>query len=105
MQQHPQSSNSPDIQDTKPVAKPRPLLLKPAVFRPVLLFAALMLALGYHALEMFGGGSPAIASENPEANPAVIELFTSQGLRTGLCANHACRIQESPNSRRGILVR
>ena len=61
------------------MAKPRPLLLKPAVFRPVLLFSALMLALGYHALELFGGGSPAIASENPDANPAVVELFTSQG--------------------------
>ena len=79
MPHHPQSSNSPDIQDTKTVAKPRPLLLKPAVFRPVLLFSALMLALGYHALELFGGGSPAIASENPDANPAVVELFTSQG--------------------------
>ena len=38
-----------------------------------------MLALGYHTLELFGGGSPAIASEHQGATPAVIELFTSQG--------------------------
>ncbi len=79
MQRQPQTSKSSEITETTSVAKPRPLFLKPAVFRPVLLFSGLMLALGYHALELFGGGSPAVASEQQNANPAVIELFTSQG--------------------------
>ena len=43
------------------------------------MFLALMLTLGYHTLDLFGGGSPAIASEQPGGTPAVIELFTSQG--------------------------
>ena len=79
MQRQPQTSKSSEITETTSVAKPGPLFLKPAVFRPVLLFSGLMLALGYHALELFGGGSPAVASEQQNANPAVIELFTSQG--------------------------
>ena len=79
MQRQPRTSKSSVNQQAGPAARPRPLLLKPAVFRPVLMFLALMLALGYHTLDLFGGGSPAIASEQPGANPAVIELFTSQG--------------------------
>ncbi len=79
MQRYPRTSNSSVTRNAEPVAKPRPLLLRPAVLRPVLLFSALMLALGYHTLELFGGGSPAIASEHQGATPAVIELFTSQG--------------------------
>ena len=79
MQRRPRTSTSTVIREDKPEARPRPMLLKPAVFRPVLLFCALMLALGYHALEMFGGGSPAIASKHQGATPAVVELFTSQG--------------------------
>ncbi len=73
------TSNSSVFQQAESAAKPRPLLLKPAVFRPVLLFSGLMLALGYHALELFGGGSSVVASEHQGSNPAVIELFTSQG--------------------------
>ncbi len=80
MQRNTRTSNSSVGLKAESAVKFRPLLLRPAVFRPVLLFAGLMLALGYHALELFGGGSPAIASEHHQgANPAVIELFTSQG--------------------------
>lgn len=79
MQRRTQTINSPVSHKTESAIKFKPLLLRPAVFRPVLVFAALMLALGYHALELFGGGSPTIASEHQNTNPAVIELFTSQG--------------------------
>ena len=67
------------IDETRPVAKPRSLFLKPAVLRSVLLLSGLLMALGYHAIVLFGGGSPAIASEQRGVNPAVVELFTSQG--------------------------
>ncbi len=79
MQRRTQTSHSPASLKAKSAVEFKPLLLRPAVFRPVLVFAALMLALGYHALELFGGGSPTIASEHQGTNPAVIELFTSQG--------------------------
>ncbi len=79
MQRPTQTSNSSLSPKTKSAVEFKPLLLRPAVFRPVLVLAALMLALGYHALELFGGGSPTIASEHQGTNPAVIELFTSQG--------------------------
>lgn len=75
----PRTSNSSVTQEPESTAKPRPWLFKPAVLRPVFLFSAIMLMLGYYMLEQFGGGSPAIASEHQGATPAVIELFTSQG--------------------------
>ena len=79
MQRRPKTPSSSFLQQAKPAVKPKPFFLKPAVLRPVLLASGLMLALGYQALELFGGGSPAIASEHQGATPAVIELFTSQG--------------------------
>lgn len=80
MQRHPQTSHPSVTQEKKPAAKPRHLLLRSAVLRPALLFLALVLGLGYYMLDLFGGGSPAIASEHQGTTPAVIELFTSQGL-------------------------
>ncbi len=79
MQRRKQTNNPTDSHEAEPAIGFKPLLLRPAVYRPALLFAALMLVLGYHALELFGGGSPTIASEHHSTNPAVIELFTSQG--------------------------
>ena len=79
MQRRTHTINSTGGHKAESAIKSKPLLLRPAVFKPALVFAALMLAFGYIALEQFGGGSPTIASEHQSTNPAVIELFTSQG--------------------------
>ena len=77
MQRHQRTSKLSVIQDAQSSAKPRPVLLKPTVLRPLLMFTALLAVLGYFMLEQFGGGSPAIASEHQGDTPAVVELFTS----------------------------
>jgi len=79
MQRRTKTQHSTGSDTTESAKKSKPLLLKPAVLRPLLVLAVLISAIGYYALEMFGGGSPTIASEQHSTNPAVVELFTSQG--------------------------